>query len=128
MSACNNKPQSGGDVPNPTTDSLKAVSATRMPCDTCVTGGGTAAVVYIDKTNYVGINAATVQAQVNGAVVKNGTATTNENGQYAFTGLANGTYTIVASCPKTYTSTSIPGIAYNGTTSSLPAVPLDSLK
>jgi hypothetical protein len=125
MSACNNKSQSG-DATTPTADSPKAVSATPMPCDTCVTGGGTSAIVFIDKTNFVGVNAVTVQAIQNGKVM--GTTTTNENGQYAFTGLANGAYSFAAvTNGKVYKNDTAKGITYSGTPS-LPAIPLDSVK
>ena len=125
MSACNNNPSSGGTV-TPTPDSPKPVPAVAMPCDTCVTGGGTTAIVYIDKTNYVGVNAVSVQAIQGNKVVA--TATTNESGQYAFTGLANGAYSFAAvTNGKVYKNDTAKGITYSGT-ASLPAIPLDSVK
>jgi hypothetical protein len=97
-----------------------------MATDTGVTGGGTYAVVFIDGTNYIGVNAITVQALQGTKLVA--TATTNENGQYSYTGLASGTYNFaaIAASGKVYKNDTAKGIAYSGT-ASLPAIPLDSI-
>ena len=73
-----------------------------------------------DSVSKVGISGANVEAQNGGKPVQ--ATTTLSDGTYSFTGLPSATYTFVAS-KSGYTKNSVTK-AYNGTTASLPKIPL----